>query len=58
MFIDKIESECGDIVYYWEVCWHSKGKVLQCSLSPLEETGLPYWKGTTSLSFWRCKLDM
>jgi hypothetical protein len=36
-FRDEIESEYGDILYYWEVLWLSKGKVLQCFVSLLEE---------------------
>jgi len=27
-FLDKVESEYGDIVYYCKVPWVSKGKVL------------------------------
>jgi hypothetical protein len=36
-FLDEIKSEYGDTVYYSEVCWLSKSKVLQRLLSLLEE---------------------
>jgi hypothetical protein len=36
-FLDEIESESGEILYYCEIHWFSKGKVLQLSLSLLEK---------------------
>jgi hypothetical protein len=37
VFLDEIKSEYGNTVYYSEVCWLSKGKVLQHFQSVLEE---------------------
>jgi hypothetical protein len=45
-FLDDIENEYDDILYYCEVSWLSRGKVLQHFLSLLEETKVfPVGKG-------------
>jgi hypothetical protein len=58
VFLDKINSECGNTVHYSEVHLLSKCKVLQCFLSLLGETRVFLIKKRTASHFTRCNLGM